>query len=180
MRHAVMLALLAVVPAAAHAAQPFTAERSWEIQRIGNPEVSPDGRHIVAPVSRTVMADDKLLTDLWLWSSDGSVQRPLTGDPASEATPRFSTDGQTLAFVAQRDDDKVPAAARQQLQQVRAEHPVLDKMVSMREELRQMWLNTNHSREQLAADLQAWCRRAEESGIEALRQFSLKLRAAHA
>ena len=79
-----------------------------------------------------------------------------------------------------RDDDRVPAAARPQLQQVRAAHPALDKMVSMREELRQMWLNTNHSREQLAADLQAWCRRAEESGIDALRQFSLKLRAAHA
>jgi stearoyl-CoA desaturase (delta-9 desaturase) len=39
---------------------------------------------------------------------------------------------------------------------------VLDKMVTMREELRQMWLNTSQSREQLAADLQAWCRRAEE------------------
>jgi len=79
-----------------------------------------------------------------------------------------------------RDADRVPAAARPQLEQVRADHPVLDKMVSMREELRQMWLNTNHSREQLAVDLQAWCRRAEESGIEALRQFSLKLRAARA
>jgi stearoyl-CoA desaturase (Delta-9 desaturase) len=79
-----------------------------------------------------------------------------------------------------RDADRVPAAARPQLEQVRAAHPALDKMVSMREELRQMWLNTNHSREQLAADLQAWCRRAEESGIEALRQFSLKLRAARA
>ena len=79
-----------------------------------------------------------------------------------------------------RDADRVPAAARPQLERVRADHPVLDKMVSMREELRQMWMNTSHSREQLAADLQAWCRRAEESGIEALRQFSLKLRAAHA
>jgi stearoyl-CoA desaturase (delta-9 desaturase) len=79
-----------------------------------------------------------------------------------------------------RDEDRVPPAAKQQLARVRAQHPVLDKMASMREELRQMWLNTNHSREQLAADLQAWCRRAEESGIEALRQFSLKLRAAHA
>jgi stearoyl-CoA desaturase (Delta-9 desaturase) len=79
-----------------------------------------------------------------------------------------------------RDDDKVPAAARTQLAQARAEHPVLDKMLTMREELRQMWLNTNHSREQLTAELQAWCRRAEESGIESLRQFSLKLRAAHA
>lgn len=79
-----------------------------------------------------------------------------------------------------RDDERIPAAARPQLAKARAEHPVLDKMASMREELRQMWMNTNHSREQLAADLQAWCRRAEESGIEALKQFSLKLRAAHA
>jgi stearoyl-CoA desaturase (delta-9 desaturase) len=79
-----------------------------------------------------------------------------------------------------RDDERVPASARPQLAQARAAHPVLDKMVTMREELRQLWLNTSHSREQLAADLQAWCRRAEESGIVALQQFSLKLRAVHA
>jgi stearoyl-CoA desaturase (Delta-9 desaturase) len=79
-----------------------------------------------------------------------------------------------------RDDDRVPAAARPQLAQARAAHPVLDKMVTMREELRQMWMNTSQSREQLAADLQAWCHRAEESGIVALQQFSMKLRAAHA
>ena len=77
-----------------------------------------------------------------------------------------------------RDDDKVPAAAKPQLAQARAEHPVLDKMVTMREELRQMWMTTSASREQLAADLQAWCHRAEESGIAALREFSMKLRAA--
>jgi stearoyl-CoA desaturase (Delta-9 desaturase) len=79
-----------------------------------------------------------------------------------------------------RDDDRVPASARPHLAQARAAHPVLDQMVTMREELRQLWLNTSHSREQLAADLQAWCRRAEESGIESLRQFSMRLRAAHA
>ena len=79
-----------------------------------------------------------------------------------------------------RDEEQVPAAAKPQLAQVRAEHPVLDKMVTMREELRQMWLTTSASREQLAADLQAWCHRAEESGIAALREFSMKLRAARA
>ncbi|HAL39043.1 MAG TPA: acyl-CoA desaturase [Polaromonas sp.] len=77
-----------------------------------------------------------------------------------------------------RDDDRVPAAAKPQLAQARAEHPVLDKMVTMREELRQMWLTTSASREQLASELQAWCHRAEESGIAALREFSMKLRAA--
>jgi stearoyl-CoA desaturase (delta-9 desaturase) len=79
-----------------------------------------------------------------------------------------------------RDADKVPAEAMPQLAQARAAHPVLDKMVTMREELRQLWLNRSQSREQLAADLQAWCRRAEDSGIAALRDFSLRLRAAHA
>jgi len=79
-----------------------------------------------------------------------------------------------------RDDDKVPAAAKPHLAQARAEHPVLDKMVTMREELRQFWMSTSASREQLASDLQAWCHRAEESGIAALREFSLKLRAARA
>jgi stearoyl-CoA desaturase (delta-9 desaturase) len=79
-----------------------------------------------------------------------------------------------------RDDDKVPAEFKPQLAQVRAEHPVLDKMVTMREELRALWLSTNATREQLAADLQAWCHRAEESGIAALRDFSIRLRSAHA
>ena len=79
-----------------------------------------------------------------------------------------------------RDVEKVPAAEASQLAQARAASPVLDKMVTMREELRQLWLNTSQSREQLTADLQAWCRRAEESGISALREFSLRLRAAQA
>ncbi|MGV3728814.1 DesA family fatty acid desaturase [Hydrogenophaga sp.] len=79
-----------------------------------------------------------------------------------------------------RDDEKVPASVKPQLAQVRAEHPVLDKMVTMREELRALWSSTNSTREQLAVDLQAWCRRAEESGIAALRDFSIRLRSAHA
>ena len=76
-----------------------------------------------------------------------------------------------------RDTDKVPAAAAPQLAEARAAYPVLDQMVTMREELRQLWLNTGRTREQLVADLQAWCHRAEASGIAALREFSLKLRA---
>jgi stearoyl-CoA desaturase (delta-9 desaturase) len=79
-----------------------------------------------------------------------------------------------------RDAEKVPAEVQPQLQQARAEHPVLDKMVTMREELRALWSSTTSTREQLAADLQAWCRRAEDSGISALRDFSIRLRSARA
>ncbi|QTD46473.1 DesA family fatty acid desaturase [Ottowia testudinis] len=76
-----------------------------------------------------------------------------------------------------RDAEKVPPAAVPQLAEARAAYPALDKMVTMREELRQLWLTTGRTREQLVADLQAWCHHAEESGIAALRDFSLKLRA---
>ena len=79
-----------------------------------------------------------------------------------------------------RDDDRVPADARNQVDQARAASPALDKMLTMREELRQMWLNTSVSREQLTHDLQAWCKRAEDSGIARLQVFSQRLRAAHA
>ncbi len=76
-----------------------------------------------------------------------------------------------------RDSEKVPTAVVPQLAQARAASPVLDKMVQMREELRQLWLNRSHTREQLTLDLQAWCQRAEASGIAALQAFSLRLRA---
>ena len=79
-----------------------------------------------------------------------------------------------------RDGDKVPSAVAAQLASARAASPVLDKMVVMREELRQMWLSRSHTREQLAEDLQAWCHRAEASGIAALQEFSMRLRAVRA
>ena len=79
-----------------------------------------------------------------------------------------------------RDDDRIPHGVKAQMLQAMAQSPALTKLVAMREELRQLWTRTNVSAEQLVVDLQAWCRRAEESGVTALREFSLTLRAAHA
>jgi stearoyl-CoA desaturase (delta-9 desaturase) len=75
-----------------------------------------------------------------------------------------------------RDDARIPATALADLQKARSEHPVLDKMASMRDELQAFWGNTSANREQLIVDLQAWCQRAEASGIDALRQLSLQLK----
>jgi stearoyl-CoA desaturase (delta-9 desaturase) len=79
-----------------------------------------------------------------------------------------------------RDDDKIPVAVKPQLQSAMADHPMLEKLVAMREELRLLWTRTNVSAPQLVAELQAWCRKAEESGIAMLQEFSLRLRAAQA
>ena len=79
-----------------------------------------------------------------------------------------------------RDADQIPHGVKPQMDQALAQSPSLAKLVAMREELRLLWTRTNVSVEQLVADLQAWCKRAEDSGIAALREFSLRLRAAHA
>ncbi len=79
-----------------------------------------------------------------------------------------------------RDEDRIPVDVHGELANARAASPAIDKLVTMREELRQLWTRTNVSAEQLVADLQAWCRRAEESGIAELRAFSMRLRSAHA
>jgi stearoyl-CoA desaturase (Delta-9 desaturase) len=79
-----------------------------------------------------------------------------------------------------RDGDKIPVSVKPRVEQALAQSPSLAKLVAMREELRQLWTRTNAQPAQLVADLQAWCRRAEESGIAALQEFSLRLRAVHA
>jgi stearoyl-CoA desaturase (delta-9 desaturase) len=79
-----------------------------------------------------------------------------------------------------RDADQMPAGIQQEVDQARAANPKLDKLIAMREELRALWTRTNVSAEQLVAELQAWCQRAEASGIAALQEFSRTLRAAHA
>jgi len=79
-----------------------------------------------------------------------------------------------------RDDDKIPQGVKPQLQHALGDSPKLAKLVAMREELRQLWTRTNVSAEQLVSDLQSWCKRAEDSGIAALQDFSFKLRAARA
>ncbi len=76
-----------------------------------------------------------------------------------------------------RDLDKVPVFAIPALAQARELMPRIDTMIQMREELRSLWLSTTKSRDQLTLELQEWCHRAEQSGIAALNEFSLQLRA---
>jgi stearoyl-CoA desaturase (delta-9 desaturase) len=78
-----------------------------------------------------------------------------------------------------RDEDKIPQELKLHVANACAQNAVLAKLVAMREELRQLWTRTV-SAEQLVADLQVWCKKAEESGIAALQDFALKLRAVHA
>src|SRR5690625_840225 len=73
-------------------------------------------------------------------------------------------------------DQTLGEVERQELARVLEENKVLETLVQMRDELKKLWESSSASSEQLLADLQAWCQRAQQSGIESLEEFSYRLR----
>jgi stearoyl-CoA desaturase (delta-9 desaturase) len=57
-----------------------------------------------------------------------------------------------------------------------AQSKSLSTLVQMRRELGRIWESSSASSEQLLHDLQAWCQRAQQSGIAGLEQFAQRLR----
>lgn len=74
------------------------------------------------------------------------------------------------------DSKTLDDAERNKLLVVLANSRELQTVYQMRQELAALWGRSTSSREQLVQRLRDWCQRAESSGIEALSQFSLKLR----
>ncbi len=102
-----MCAILLLLPLMSFAqdTQPLSVEVLWQMDRVGSPVIDPTGNSVVVPVTSYDMETDEAETRLWLLSSEGGVQRPLTQAGASASSPVFSPDGSTLAFVTRRDDD---------------------------------------------------------------------------
>jgi len=75
-----------------------------------------------------------------------------------------------------QDRKDTPEQERAHLDALLAESRVLETVYRMRQELTALWERSSVSKEQLLSQLQDWCTRAEASGIEALREFSLRLR----
>ena len=75
-----------------------------------------------------------------------------------------------------KDESRLSEQERIKLEELMASNAQLRKMIEMRRDLQAIWGRSNASREQLVAQLHAWCQRAEDSGLSSLRDFSLRLR----
>jgi stearoyl-CoA desaturase (Delta-9 desaturase) len=62
------------------------------------------------------------------------------------------------------------------LPEICAGNPKLRLCLEFRTDLSAIWERSNASHEQLLFQLDDWCRRAEQSGVKALEEFSLRLR----
>jgi stearoyl-CoA desaturase (delta-9 desaturase) len=76
----------------------------------------------------------------------------------------------------QRDGKQLTENDRANLHAALTSSRVLSTIYAMRQELSALWSRSTASKEQVVRQLEDWCRRAEESGIVALQQFSQRLR----
>ncbi|MBK6630569.1 MAG: fatty acid desaturase [Betaproteobacteria bacterium] len=92
---------------------------------------------------------------------------------------KASLDAKALKSLRRRLGDDVETLSiqdRRHLEAVLEKSSRLFLVVEMRRELATLWQRSTASQEELIVRLQDWCRRAEESGIRQLEEFSQRLR----
>ena len=75
-----------------------------------------------------------------------------------------------------KDESKLSSEEKQRLEKLMVANKSVQLMVEMRRDLATLWERSHVTKEQLLARLQAWCHKAEASGLTSLQDFSLRLR----
>jgi dipeptidyl aminopeptidase/acylaminoacyl peptidase len=83
---------------------PFSVHDMVAMDRISDPQVSPDGKRVVFVVRTTDLDANRGRTDLFLVGVDGTNLRRLTTHPASDSNPRWAPDGKTIWFLSTRSE----------------------------------------------------------------------------
>jgi dipeptidyl aminopeptidase/acylaminoacyl peptidase len=101
-RMTLVLALILVVAGTASAQQhPFNVNDMVAMQRVSDPQPSPDGGRVAFVVTKMDLDANKGRRDLWMAATDGSGARRLTTDPANDWSPRWAGKD-TLYFLSTR------------------------------------------------------------------------------
>jgi len=83
----------------------FTPEFLNSLGRVGDPQVSPDGKKILYGVTYYDIKENKGNCDLWVMDIDGNNARQITNTPNSESNAVWIDGGNKIAFVYKEDGE---------------------------------------------------------------------------
>jgi stearoyl-CoA desaturase (Delta-9 desaturase) len=83
---------------------------------------------------------------------------------------------QQAGHLLRRQDTLLSPKAKSRLQALLARCEPLRMVYNYRQSLQNVWLKTATSQKELVEALQQWCKQAEESGLDVLRQFALQIK----
>ncbi len=93
----------AALPEHLHAqGRPITIEEFLTLDRVSEPQISPDGRWVVYTVTTTDLAANARTSDLWLVPVDGGAPRRLSDRRRGGRSGRWSPDGSQIAYITTR------------------------------------------------------------------------------
>ena len=81
---------------------PFSVHDMLAMDRISEPQVSPDGRWIIFVLRKTDLEANRGRTDLWLVAVNGTGLRRLTSHPEGDFNPRWTPNSSSVWFISTR------------------------------------------------------------------------------
>lgn len=81
---------------------PLTAPDLYRFEPVGEPRISPDGRHVVYGQQRVDRTTQKAYVNLFVVPTSGGPARRFTCGDQRDTRPRWSPDGRTIAFLSDR------------------------------------------------------------------------------
>ena len=88
----------------------MTPEVLLALGRLSDPQLSPDGKHILYGVSYNDIAQNRSCRNLWMCDTDGSNNVQLTRYAKSVSNARWSLDGKSIFFIQGGQIWKAPLA----------------------------------------------------------------------
>jgi len=79
----------------------------FNMEYISDPQISPDGKHVIYTRNFKDVMTDKNYSNLWISDFNGKTQRPLTSGNQNDYAPRWSHDGSRVVYLSNHTDDKV-------------------------------------------------------------------------